>query len=84
MYNFVKIIGNAALVVGGFFVVLFGTSKFTDEKDAQGLTLRDAFDTSAHADAPYGQAAYYAEGGYYAEGSYGGGDSGGGGSGTGK
>lgn len=83
MYNLVKIIGNAALVVGGFFVVLFGTSRFTDEKDSQNLTLRDAFDASAHADAPYGEGAYYGEASYGGDGG-GTGDSGSGGSGTGK
>ena len=73
-------LGSGAVVIGGFLVVFFGSSKFSSQETEPRLgTLFNGADV-AHADAPYSQSAYYAESAYYAQGTYGdsgSGDSGG-------
>ena len=50
MRNLLRVIGNTALIVGGFFIVLFGTSKISSHS---GNTLHNEIGGGiANADAP--------------------------------
>ncbi len=73
-------LGNTALVVGGFFVVFFGVSRVSNQGDHSLMSLPSVHDFAdiAHADVPYSQSAYYGESAYYGQAGYGdSGDSGG-------
>ena len=80
MKGLVKMLSNAALVVGGFLIVLFGTSRVSNQSAPHDATQIGGLDSVAYADVPYSEGAYYAEGGY---GGGGGGDGDGGGDGGG-
>ena len=52
MRSLIKVVGNAILVVGGFFVVLFGTSKVSNQNHYGGSPADTNGVGVAHADAP--------------------------------
>lgn len=64
MRSLIKTVSNAALVVGGFFLVLFGTSKMSNQSAPRDMLQLEGFDGIAHADVPYSEAAYYGQGSY--------------------
>lgn len=70
MKGLVRVLGNAALVVGGFFIVLFGTSRMSNQGAPRDIAQLGGLDSIAHADAP-------PIGGDSGGGDSGGGDSGG-------
>ncbi|TSC61502.1 MAG: hypothetical protein Athens041674_745 [Parcubacteria group bacterium Athens0416_74] len=52
MRNLLKVIGNTALVVGGFFVLLLGTSRFLNQGAQGEASANELGGGVAHADAP--------------------------------
>jgi hypothetical protein len=57
MRALLKTLGNAALVVGGFFAILFGVSRVTTNVDRAAQANSNDFGV-AYADAPYSQSSY--------------------------
>lgn len=84
MRDMLTMLGNTALVVGGFFVVFFGVSRVSNQGDHSLMSLPSVHDFAdiAHADVPYSESAYYGQAAYGDGGD--GGDSGGSGDGGSK
>lgn len=76
MWGIVKILSNALLVVGGFFVVFFGVSKVTQQSSDRTVPFAASDADIAYADIPYSQASYGDSGGDGADSGGDGGDGG--------
>jgi hypothetical protein len=63
MRDLVKTISNAALVVGGFFIIFFGISKVTQQGDDKTVSGAVGNADIAFADVPYSQSSYGDSGG---------------------